>query len=159
LTAKYILRKFIFTTNQQENLMAFDAYLPGTEVSYVKMTPIGEIKEGTALIRGSGLDHTLRPVYTLQLPDGKCFNVATIAVNLKDEDKQAYIDGIHAVRNRATEAQDFINEHTIIANKDIKELTTKVFGGPLEQMLPSKETHSDDVPAVSKEGTTNLDVA
>ncbi len=139
--------------------MNFDAYLPGTEVSYVKMTPIGEIKEGTAFIKGSGTDHTLRPVYTLQESNGNCFNVATIAVNLKDEDKEAYIAGIKAIRDRATQAQDFINEHTIEANKEIEELQTKVFGGSLEQLLPSKETHSDDVPEVSREGATNLDVA
>jgi hypothetical protein len=77
--------------------MAYDAYLPGTEVSYVRMTPIGEIKEGVALVKGLGVDHTLRPVYTLQEPSGNCFNVPTAAVNLSDEDKEVYIDGINKI--------------------------------------------------------------
>lgn len=139
--------------------MAFDAYLPGTEVSYVRMSPIGEIEEGNAVIRGSGPDHTLRPVYTLQMPNGNCFNVPTIAVNMPAEDKAAYVEGIQGIRARATEAQDFINKHTIEANGEIEERQTKIFGGSLESLLPSKETHSDDIPKVSTEGTTNLDVA
>lgn len=135
------------------------AYDPGTEVSYVKMTPIGEIKEGKALVKGTGVDHTLRPVYTLQEPNGNCFNVGFQAVNLADEDKEAYIEGIKGIRARATEAQDFINKHTIEANNDIEALQSKIFGGALEQLIPSKETFSDDVPAVSKGDTTSLDVA